>query len=126
MNLAAANDQGLSSNGESDTDHSLPLKVATEIHRMRKRIASMADDTKGIRPLTKALERLVENLDEQNYEIVDLLGQKYVDGMSVNQEFVPDAELQPGEKIITKVIKPQINYNDEIIQVADVVVSMGE
>ena len=75
---------------QSEPDHSLPLKVATEIHRMRKRIASMPEGTKGIRPLAKALERLEENLSEQEYEIVDFLGQKYVEGMSVDKEFVLD------------------------------------
>jgi len=107
-------------------DHTLPLKVATEIHRMRKRIASMPDDTKGIKPLTKALERLEESLSDNNYEIIDLLGKNYVDGMVVHQEIVVDDSLSVGEQVITKVVKPQLNHNDKIIQVADVIVSIGE
>jgi uncharacterized membrane protein len=126
MKLAAESSQGSTTDGQGDIDHSLPLHVATEIHRMRKRIDSMADDTKGIKPLAKALERLEESLDEQNYEIVDLLGQKYIEGMTVNLEFKLDEELGPDEKLITKVIKPQVNYNDIIVQVADIIVSTGE
>jgi len=109
-----------------EPDHSLPLKVATEIHRMRKRIVSMPDDTKGMRPLAKALERLEDNLVDKNYEIVDLFEQKYVEGMTVNLEFTLDEKLSPGERVITNVIKPQVNHNGKIIQVADVVVSTGE
>ena len=107
-------------------DHSLPLKVATEIHRMRKRIISMPSDTKGIKPLSKALERLEENLAEQGYSMIDMQGQKYTDGMTVNQDVVMSEDLPSGEKIITKVVRPQVNFQDEIIQVADVVVSVGE
>jgi chromosome segregation ATPase len=109
-----------------EVDHSLPLKVATEIHRMSKRIASMADDTKGIKPLMKALERLQETLFTQNYEIINLLGNNYVDGMVVNQEIIVDDSFSVGEQVITKVVKPQVNHNDKIIQVADVIVSIGE
>ena len=110
---------------EEEIDHSLPLKVAAEIHRMRKRIANMPGDKKGIKPLDKALERLEEELGQKGYEIVDLLGGKYVDGMIVNSRFIPDESLAPGEKNITKVIMPQVNYNGKIIQVADVEVSIG-
>lgn len=109
-----------------ETDHSLPLKVATEIHRMRKRIDSMANDTKGIKPLAKALERLENSIGEQGYEVVNLLGEKYVEGMTVNLEFKLEENLGPSEKIISKVIKPQVNYKDVIVQVADIIVSTGE
>jgi hypothetical protein len=110
---------------EKEIDHSLPLKVAVEIHRMRKRISNMPRDTKGIKPLTKALERLEEELDQKDYEIVDLMGDKYIEGMTVNPRFIPDESLVPGEKKITKVIMPQINYKEKLIQVADIEVSIG-
>jgi len=109
-----------------EVDHSLPLKVATEIHRMRKRIISMPSDTKGIKPLTKALERLEESLADQDYIVVDMQGKKYIEGMTVNHDMVMSEDFSPGEKIITKVVKPQVNFKDNIIQVADVVVSVGE
>ena len=110
---------------EKEIDHSLPLKVAAEIHRMRKRIENMQEDTKGIKPLGKALERLEEELGQKDYKIVDLLGAKYVEGMTVNPRFIPDDSLATGEQNITKVIMPQVNYNGKLIQVADVEVSIG-
>jgi len=110
---------------EKEIDHSLPLKVAAEIHRMRKRISNMPEDTKGIKPLGKALERLEEELDQKDYEIVDLLGGKYVEGMTVNPRFIPGDSLAPGEQKITKVIMPQVNYKGRLIQVADIEVSIG-
>ena len=93
---------------------------------MSKRIGRMPPDTKGLKPLAKALERLVENLGDEKYQIVELLGREYVDGMVVNQEIIIDETLAADEKIITNVVKPQINHNDIIVQVADVVVSIGE
>ena len=111
---------------EIDKDHSLPLKVAVEIHRMRKRIVSMPADIKGIKPLIKALERLEESLTEQDYEVVELLGQKYVDGMTINLDFKFDEDLSIDDKLISSVTKPQVNYRGVIIQVADVIVSTGE
>ena len=126
INIDTLNKQDSLSDETVDIDHSLPLKVATEIHRMRKRIDSMADDTKGIKPLAKALERLEDSIGEQGYEVVNLLGEKYVEGMTVNLEFKLEENLGPSEKIISKVIKPQVNYKDVIVQVADIIVSTGE
>lgn len=112
------------SEGEN-VDHSLPLKVAAEIHRMRKRVANMPKDTKGIKPLLKALSRLEDELTQKDYEIFELIGKTYNEGMTVTARFVPDEELGADEQIISKVIKPQVNYCGKIIQVADVEVSIG-
>jgi hypothetical protein len=110
----------------TEADHSLPLQVAAEIHRMEKRLSVFPDDVKGVKPLVKALERLNEGLREKDYEIVDLVGTKYVEGMSVQPTFVHDDSLEVGEQTITKVIKPQVTYKNKIIEIAQVEVSTGE
>ena len=107
-------------------EHAFPLQVSAEIHRMRKRLGNMPDGTKGVRPLAKALERLEEGLQEKGYEIVELLGMKYSEGMTMQANLTIDDELEPGQQIITKVNKPQVNYKTTVIQVADVEVSFGE
>jgi hypothetical protein len=38
---------------------------------------------------------------------------------------VYDENLQKDEKIISKIIKPQVNYNDKMIQAAQIEVSMN-
>ena len=106
-------------------DHKLPLKVGNEIYRMRQRIISMNSDNKALLPLSKSLERLEEEFNESGYEIKDLLNKSYNDGLSVKATFVPSTELKPGEQKITRVIKPQINYNDQAIQMAEIEVSTG-
>jgi DNA repair exonuclease SbcCD ATPase subunit len=110
----------------AEQEHSIPLKVLTEIHRMKNRLAAMPQDTKGLKPLGKAVGRIEENLKEKGYEMIDLFGEKFIDGMTVNQEFIFDENLSLDEKIISKVVKPQINFNGTLIQLSDVIVSIGE
>lgn len=60
------------------------------------------------------------------YEIVDMLGKPYVHGMKAAVTFVTDESLEPGQQIITKIIKPQINFRQEMIQAAEIEVSQSE
>lgn len=107
------------------SDHKLPLKVGNEIYRMRQRINSIKSEDKSLIPLSKSLERLEEEFNQGGYEIVDLLNKQFNDGLSVKATFIPSDNLNPGERIITKVIKPQINFNREAIQMAEIEVSTG-
>jgi hypothetical protein len=107
-------------------NHSIPLKVLTELHRMKNRIYAMPADVKGLKPLEKAVGRIEEALKDKGYEMIELLNQPYVEGMTVNQEYVFDENLNADEKVISKVVKPQINFDGVITQVADVIVSIGE
>jgi len=111
---------------DPEPDHSLAIKTGQEIHRMRKRIENMPPDIKGIGALKNSLQRLEEAFNHQGYEIVDLLGKTFTEGLTVHARFVPSDELGPGEQVITKVIQPQINFNQVLIQVAEVEVSVGE
>jgi len=109
----------------AEADHHLPLKLADEIHRMRKRLASLPEDTKGLTPLQKSLERLEAELGEQGYEIVDHTGMAYTENLSVKARFVPSDDLGPDQKIISKVVVPQVNYKGVMIRMADIEVSIG-
>ena len=108
-----------------EPDHHLPLKLADEIHRMRKRLASLPEDTKGLTPLQKSLERLESELGQQGYEIVDHAGIAYTENLSVKARFVPSDDLGPDQKIISKVVVPQVNYKGVMIRMADIEVSIG-
>lgn len=112
---------------ETEIDHSLSLTIADELNRMRRRMRHMPEDTKGLKALMKATERLEEKLNDLGYEIVDLLNKPYVEGLTVTTtRFVPSADLNKGERIITRVIKPQVNYKGVLVQSAKVEVSVGE
>jgi len=110
---------------EKEIDHSLPIQVGLEIYRMRKRIKYMPEDTKGINALKNALERLEDEFNEKGYDIVDLLNKPYNDGLTLEAKFFPSQKLKPGEQIITKVIKPQIDYKGKLIYQAKIEVTEG-
>lgn len=128
LNKLKVQEMSASANGQSksvEPDHHLPLKLADEIHRMRKRLASLPEDTKGLTPLQKSLERLESELAEQGYEIVDHTGMAYTENLSVKARFVPSDDLGPDQKIISKVVVPQVNYKGVMIRMADIEVSIG-
>jgi hypothetical protein len=107
-------------------DHSLVLKVADEIVRIQKNLSNLDQETKGVKQLEFAVERIQDNFKENGYEIVELLNKPYDQGMKLSAKFKTDETLGKGEQIITRIIKPQVNYNNDIIQEAQVEVSVGE
>jgi len=109
-----------------EINNSLAFKVADEITRMRQRIDSMPPDINGISQLSKSLDRLEEELNILGFALPVLLNKPYDDGMTVKARFIPLESMNPGERIITKIIKPQINYKGQLIQIAEVEVSTGE
>jgi hypothetical protein len=113
-------------NDSENIDHSLALKVADEIIRIQKNLSSMDPETKGLKQLEFAVDRIQDNFRDNGYEMVDLLNKTYDQGMKVSAKFKPDNTLKRGEQIITRIIKPQVNYNNVIIQEAQVEVSVGE
>jgi 2C-methyl-D-erythritol 2,4-cyclodiphosphate synthase len=108
------------SNVSETVDHSLPLKVGDEIHRMRKRIENMPQEVKGLGALKNSLIRLEEEINAAGYVMVDLLGRDYNEGIICEARFVESASVPRGREIITEVLKPQINHNGQLIQVAKI------
>lgn len=117
----------IESQSKSDeTDHSLAIKVADEITRIHNNLRRMDESTKGLKQLSSAVKRIQDNFLAKGYEIIDMRGQDYNDGMKVIPTLIPTNELEVGQQIITRVIKPQINYQGQIIQMAEIEVSIGE
>ena len=116
------------SNNDSNnqTDHSLALKVADEIVRIEMNLSRMDASIKGHKQLSKAVERIKNNFLANGYEMVDMLNKPYQEGMKATVTYVIDETLNDGEKIITKIIKPQVNYNGVMIQPAQIEVSQNE
>lgn len=106
-------------------DHTLALKVADEIIRIQKNLTRMDEKTKGLKQLTASVKRIQDNFISNGYEIVEMLGLSYNNGMKVSANFIPNEELDEDQQIITRIIKPQVNYNGVMIQSAQVEVSQG-
>ena len=111
----------------TEQDHSLTLKVADEVTRINA-FANTLDPTKQEAIALKgSVKRIIDNFKVNNYEIVNLLGQKYDERLNI--EVVGediDPALKPGEEIITKVIKPLVKFNGKQIQAAQVEISIGQ
>lgn len=111
--------------GNDKPDHSLALKVADEIVRIELNMSRMDPSIKGYKQLAKAVERIKDNFKANGYEIVDMLGKPYNEGMKVTADFVADEDLEDGAQIITGITKPQVNYNGQMIQAAQITVSQN-
>jgi len=109
-----------------EVDHSLALKVADEIIRIQQNISNMDAETKGLKQLAASVKRIQANFEGNGYEIVDMLNKPYDAGMKVTANFKPDENLKPDEQIITRIIKPQVNFKGVMIQSAQIEVSQGE
>lgn len=107
------------------TDHTLALKVADEITRIELNLSRMDSSIKGYKQLTKGIERIKNNFLAKGYEIADMLGKQYNEGMRINADFVLDENLEAGMRTITSITKPQVTYNGEMIQKAIVTVTQN-
>ena len=117
--------QECSQNNQLEEDHSLALKVADEIIRIQTNLSRMETSVRGYKQLAASVRRIKDNFAAHGYEIVDMIGQPYNEGMKVIADFIQDENLKDGEQIITSIIKPQINYNGVMIQAAQITVSQN-
>lgn len=109
----------------SAPNHTLALKVADEITRIETNLSRMDASVRGYKQLMSSVKRIKDNFMANGYELVEMLGKPYNEGMRVNADFVIDEELEEGKRIITTVVKPQVNYNGEMIQKATITVSQN-
>ena len=85
----------------------------------------MDSSIKGYKQLTKGIERIKNNFLAKGYEITEMLGKPYDEGMRINVDFVLDESLEPGVRVITSITKPEVIYNGELIQKAIVTVTQN-
>lgn len=111
----------------AETDHEFHLKVVEEMHRMRVRIERMPPETKGVAALLNALQRLGDELRIKGYEIIDLTGQDYNDGMTaLVRDFIPMDDIPRGVRRIVRTLKPQVRYRDQVISHGEIEVAMSD
>ena len=113
-------------NPSNEIDHSLALKVADEIVKMQMNLVHMDSKVRGHKQLTIAVTNVFDNFKANGYEIVDHLNKPYNDGMNMDASKEPDPTLNEGEQVIRRIIKPEIHYNNKMIQKAQVIVGYGE
>lgn len=109
----------------TDTEQKLITTLADRITFMEMTLYKMDSSVRGHKQLSKSIKQMKDNLLANGYELVDMLGKDYHDGMKVTANFVEDENLPEGKQIITGIIKPQINYQGKMIQSAQITVSQN-
>jgi hypothetical protein len=110
----------------AEPDHSLALKLASEINLIERNINLMDSKTKGLKQLQASVGKLKDNLSANGYKMPELLGKQSHQGMKVIvTSSISDENLEKDTEIISKVLIPQVNYNDKMIQTAQIETSKG-
>lgn len=112
-------------NKSNVTERELIMVLADRITFMEMTLYRMDKSVRGHKQLSKSIKQMKDNLLANGYELVDMLGKDYHDGMKVTANFAEDENLPEGKQIITGVIKPQINYKGKMIQSAQITVSQN-
>lgn len=112
-------------NGGTDTEQKLIITLADRITFMEMTLYKMDSSVRGHKQLSKSIKQMKDNLLANGYELVDMLGKDYHEGMKVTANFVDDETIPEGKQIITGIIKPQINYHGRMIQSAQITVSQN-
>ncbi|MBR6846826.1 MAG: hypothetical protein IKM74_01695 [Bacteroidales bacterium] len=112
-------------NALTEPDHSLVKTLADRITFMEMTLYRMDSSVKGHKQLSKSIAQMKDNLLANGYEIVDMLGKEYDEGMKVTANFNEDENIEAGKQIITGIVKPQINYKGIMIQSAQITVSQN-
>ncbi len=115
-----------SNSTSAEPDHSLVKTLADRITFMEMTLYRMDSSVKGHKQLSKSIAQMKDNLLANGYEIVDMLGKEYDEGMKMdNVDFIEDGNLPFGSQIITAIVRPQINYKGVMIQKAQIKVSQN-
>ena len=126
LHLLEQQKTSLQATPNAEPDHSLALKVASEINLIERNVTLMDSKTKGLKQLVASVGKLKDNLSANGYEMPELLGKQFHQGMKVIvTSSMPDENLEKDSEIITKVLIPQVNYNDKMIQTAQIETSKG-
>jgi hypothetical protein len=111
--------------GDANQDHSLVKALADRITFMEMTLYKMDSSVRGYKQLHRSISQMKDNLLANGYELVDMLGKSFNDGMVAIVNYEDDENIEKGKRIITGIIKPQINYKGTMIQSAQITVSQN-
>lgn len=123
--IATSIDSLSAAGATTQNEQDLIKAIADRITFMEMTLYRMDPSVRGYKQLTKSISQMKNNLLANGYEIVDMLGKPYHEGMKVTANFVEDENIEQGQQIITGIIKPQINYQGQMIQAAQITVSQN-
>jgi cell division septum initiation protein DivIVA len=126
LHLIEQQKTNLQATPNAELDHTLALKVCGQINVMENNLIRMDQNVKGIKHIKRSIENLKDNLMANGYEMPELLGKQFHQGMkAIKTATIQDENIEKDSEVITKVLIPQVNYNDKMIQTAQIEVSVG-
>ena len=125
MNELQSISKQIASLSNTDSEQALIKTLADRITFMEMTLYKMDSSVRGHKQLSKSIKQIKDNLLANGYELVDMLGKDYHNGMKVTANFIEDEDLPQGKQVITGIIKPQINYKGKMIQSAQITVSQN-
>lgn len=115
----------ISKASNSDTQKII-FDVADEITNMENNMFKM-EKSSGVKRIKRAINNIRNNFKNMGYDIKELVGKEILDGDIIEIHSQEDDEsLEKGQKIIVRVIKPRIDFNDKMIQRAKVSIIKNE
>lgn len=106
-----------------EVDHSLVLSIANEIMRIEQNLAFMDLKTKGVSQLRNRVAAISALLTSKGYEVPNLIGTEFKDGMNYEAVMEEDENMESGIMKIKRVTRPCVMYQGKMIQSAKVVVA---
>ena len=115
---------GISDNKTNEeTDHSLVLSIANEMMRIEQNLAFMDLKIKGVSQLRNRVAAISALLKSKGYEVPNLIGTEFKDGMNYEAVMEEDENMESGIMKIKRVTRPCVMYKGKMIQSAKVVVA---
>ncbi|MFB3812671.1 MAG: hypothetical protein ACE14L_01055 [Terriglobales bacterium] len=98
---------------------------AKECWRIKKLLPEFRDNRKAL-VLTSSVEKMIAALSAIGIEIDDPEQNEFRDGMTLKVALFQEApSLSAGKKVITETLEPAIYLNNQLVEQAKVIVSVG-
>ena len=102
--------------------HETALAIATEIARLENNLFLMAKEDIRRRHMARAVDNMKACLRAEGYEMAELIGRSYDEGMDASAVFIHDEKLAKGDVLVVSVQKPVMFYKGKRIQSGHVTV----
>jgi len=95
----------------------LILDFAQQIASMENNIWHLPEDDRVRKRIEKATQKMRNTFKSLGYDMPNLLGTEILDGQAVDiGDSNEDSSIEPGKKVVSKVVKPQVLFNGKTIQ----------
>lgn len=109
-----------------EINHDLNLSLINEVSRIEQNIRSMDYSVKGVSNISNRVLTMKTLFYSLGYDIPELYLKPYNHSDNHQVTMKSDPSLNPGDVVVTKVIRPAVLFNGVMIQTANIVVSYNE